>query len=122
MKLIISEGKTVGDVKQDFSKLYPFLKIELYRMLDKDFSVKKHLTDVMPLKPIPGAAGVIDADDTLTVEDLEKSFFEQFGLKAQISRKAGVIWLETTMTANWTLRKQNDHGRELTHATKKRIA
>lgn len=122
MKLTISKEKKIGDIQEDFSKLYPFLKIEFYKIPDKDSSLKKQLTNSELLRPMPGTEGLVEIYDTVTVGDLEKSFLEQFGLKAQVSRKAGVIWLETTMTSNWTLRKQNDHGRELTNTTKRRVA
>ena len=57
--------------------------------------------------------GELSISDSMTVGELEKVFLESFGLPIQISRKSGRIWLETTMTDNWTLKHQNDHGREL---------
>jgi len=50
---------------------------------------------------------------------LEKSFYDRFDMLVQVSRKSGSIWLETTMTDNWTLKQQNDHGRELSEPVKK---
>ena len=49
----------------------------------------------------------------MTVGELEKLFRERFGANIQVSRKSGTLWLETTMTDNWTLKQQNEHGREL---------
>ncbi|MEI9910895.1 MAG: hypothetical protein WDO71_15215 [Bacteroidota bacterium] len=49
----------------------------------------------------------------MTVGQLEDIFQKQFGLQVQVSRRSGTLWLETTMTDNWTLKQQNDHGREL---------
>jgi len=37
----------------------------------------------------------------------------EFGLPAQILRKSGNLWLETSMTNHWTLQQQNDHGRDI---------
>lgn len=65
-----------------------------------------------------GAAGIgeegdLSVFDSMTVGQLEKSFLEKFGMLVQVSRKSGSVWLETTMTDSWTLKQQNDHGREL---------
>ena len=65
-----------------------------------------------------GAAGILEEGellvfDSMTVGQFEKSFLEKFGVMVQVSRKSGTVWLETTMTDRWTLKQQNDHGREL---------
>jgi hypothetical protein len=62
--------------------------------------------------------GHIEINDSMTVGELEKNFRDQFGLVAHVSRNSGGIWLETTMTDNWTLRKQNDYGKEILTHTK----
>lgn len=62
-------------------------------------------------------SGEIFLSDELTVAGLEKLFVETYGLNAQVFRKSGNVWLETTMTDNWTLKQQNDHGRELSNYT-----
>jgi hypothetical protein len=49
----------------------------------------------------------------MKVKDLEKIFKDQFSLAMQVFRKSGNLWLETTMTDNWTLQQQNEHGREI---------
>ena len=57
---------------------------------------------------------MIDIRNNLTVADLKKIFFTKFGLIVEVSPKSGVFWLETTMTDNCSLQKQNEHGREIT--------
>jgi hypothetical protein len=57
--------------------------------------------------------GAIEIFDQMTVKQLETTFREKFGLNVQVARRSGSMWLETTMTDNWTLKHQNDHGREL---------
>ena len=51
--------------------------------------------------------------DTTTVHDLETGFRERFGLSVHVFRKSGNLWIETTMTENWTLKQQNEHGMEI---------
>jgi len=54
----------------------------------------------------------------MKVIDLEKMFKNRFNLSAQVFRKSGNLWLETTMTDNWTLLQQNNHGREISTGKK----
>jgi hypothetical protein len=64
-------------------------------------------------------SGMIGINDNMTVAELEKTFLEQFGLAAQVSRNSGGMWLETTMTDTWSLYKQNEYGREIAEHTRK---
>jgi hypothetical protein len=52
-----------------------------------------------------------------TVRVLEQLFLEQFGILAHVLRKSGNSWLETTKTEDWTLKRQNDEGKELSQFT-----
>ena len=49
----------------------------------------------------------------MKVNKLEKIFLEEYGLSVQVFRKSGRVWLETTMTDDWTLAEQNRQGEEL---------
>ena len=49
----------------------------------------------------------------MKVNELEKIFKDRFNLAVQVFRKSGNLWLETTMTDNWTLQQQNNHGGEI---------
>lgn len=121
MKLYISKNKTISDVQKDFSNQYPFLKLEFYKRqkADPTLPVKKQLSQSVLLNAAGlEKNGVIEVEDEMTVGELEKTFLLQFGLSAQVSRKSGIIWLETTMTDNWTLKKQNEYGKEITLSTK----
>jgi hypothetical protein len=50
----------------------------------------------------------------MSVKQLEKNFSEKCLLNVQVQRRSGNVWLETTITDNWSLEHQNDHGREIT--------
>ncbi|MFI5131557.1 MAG: hypothetical protein ACHQFX_16260 [Chitinophagales bacterium] len=117
MVLHISQHKTLGEIQKEFNKAYPFLKIEFYRNTEPGFA-RRHLNNSMSLT----AAGLrkngeLELADLKTVGELENQFVENFGLTVQVSRRSGNLWLETTMTDNWTLKQQNDHGRELSEPT-----
>jgi|ERR1043166_4274265 hypothetical protein len=103
----------IGDVQCDFNNAYPYLKIEFYKNIEPGFS-RKHLN---PMNTVQTAGlrheGYLEITDVMTVGQLENVLGEKFGLTVQVSRKSGSIWLETTLTDDWTLRQQNEHGREI---------
>ena len=112
------------EVQADFNRAYPFLKIEFYKK-----SPMNNLTRIQ--QRVKGSellkmAGVkVDGElkiyDAMTVGELEQLFGLQFGANVQVSRRSGSIWLETTMTDSWTLKQQNDHGRELSSPIRKTV-
>ncbi len=122
MLLVISKERTINDLQLDFSTNYPYLKLEFYKLqqYEPDFPVKKHLLHTATLR-MAGLkeSGLLEIRDEMTVADLEKAFHNEFGLEVQVSRKSGMIWLETTMTDSWTLAKQNEHGREISISHKR---
>jgi len=122
MKLYISQNRAISEVQQDFNKAYPFLKIEFYKNSEPGFA-RRHLTNSMMIRAAGlTRSGELDINDTMTVGYLENILREKFGLHVQVSRRSGTLWLETTMTDNWTLKQQNDHGRELSEpALKKNV-
>ena len=110
--LHICQQRSINEVQKDFNHQYPFLKIDFYK--NNGSSRRQHLLNSMPI----ARAGLlkngdIELNDAMTVGQLEKILRTEFGLSAQVSRKSGALWLETTMTDGWTLKQQNDHGKEL---------
>ena len=96
--------------------MFPFLKLEFYRADEGNLVPAKRF---LPGKYVLQNArhtmseGDIQVNENMTVSQLEKEFLNVFGLGVQVHRRSGNLWLETTMTDNWTLQKQNEHGREL---------
>ena len=116
MILAVQKNKMIGDLQYDFNQAYPFLKIEIYKYSSGRMGsdIKEKLNKTVLLNDA-GAfrEGELEVTDSMTVGKLEKAFYEKFGMNVQVSRKSGTIWLETTMTDRWTLKQQNEHGREL---------
>lgn len=116
--LMINNRSTIDSVKEDFNVAYPFLKIEFFKQAhirgkgshkknmyphnEKINSIRRNL-----------AAGKITLSDNLTVNELENIFENKFGLHAQVFRKSGNVWLETSSTDDWTLKQQNEEGKSL---------
>jgi len=111
----MNSSRTVGDIQSEFSRVYPFLKIEFYKSNGKTKLAEAQRLNRTALLGSVGifAEGIIHLNDLMTVGELEGLFRMQYGTTVQVSRKSGPIWLETTMTDNWTLKQQNEHGREL---------
>jgi hypothetical protein len=116
----VRKDRLIGDVQNDFTSAFPYLRIDFYKVNTKSkFNTAEKLDKVVVLKNAGiFREGEIPLYDSMTVLELERSFREQFGAYVQVSRKSGTLWLETTMTDNWTLKQQNEHGRELSEPAK----
>jgi hypothetical protein len=113
MTLTLLKNRTLDETKDEFNRVYPFLRLEFYHNTDPGFARRQLTGSHLMLAAGLKKNGELDIRDSMTVGELEKNFLDQFGLNVQLSRKSGKLWLETTMTDNWTLKRQNDHGREL---------
>ena len=119
MKLVINDTLSVRDLQLAFNSMFPYLKLEFFRngtVLEKMYALEKLLPKTSTIGELwtRKQAAEIDIEETTKVKDLEKTFMDMFGLTIQIFRRSGNLWLETTMTDNWTLKQQNEHGKEIT--------
>ncbi|MCC6752453.1 MAG: hypothetical protein IT266_00550 [Saprospiraceae bacterium] len=112
MHLKIDDEQTIEQVQKKFSSRYPFLKIEFFSK-PHDLHSGSRREDMMPAEMhfsecrSKHSGGSLEIRPSTTVAELEKSFKEAFGLYAQVFRKSGDLWIETTVTDDWTLEKQN---------------
>lgn len=121
MQLHISPGMLISEVQKQFNSFFPFLKIEFFKP-QKLKSTKLHAHNIITAnKPLLSSPKNIklNFNEQMKVKDLEKLLEENLAVPAQIFRKSGTLWLETTMTDDWTLQQQNDHGKELSEAPEK---
>jgi hypothetical protein len=120
MYLEINGERTISELQKDFGSLYPFLKIEFFRngRIRRDrYPVNKMIPASQPVKNAwhwKKDAGQLEVNDNITVTEFENALMDQFGLSVQVFRRSGNLWLETTITDSWTLKQQNDHGKEIT--------
>lgn len=126
MNLQISPNRLISDIQKEFNKVFPFLKLEFFYNKNQSRS-KISAKEIIPHNKKIGdeqrivTDGEIIINDEMKVNELENIFKQKFSLSAQVFRKSGNLWLETTMTDNWTLLQQNNHGREISTETKKNI-
>lgn len=105
-------------MQDEFNKVFPFLRLEFFSKSQHSLNgnSKKYL--VAEYKTIGDcrknrSANTISITPGMKVEELEKKFSDEFGLYVQVFRQSGRVWLETTMTDDWTLAEQNQQGEEL---------
>ena len=118
MRLYIEKEARVDDLKKMFTACYPFLKIEFYKkqLLPHTNTVKKEMIFINSNLVLPANSpdrNVIDLDINRTVAEVEADF-ASMGLFAEVFRKSGNVWVETSLTSDWTLRQQNLEGEEIT--------
>ncbi len=118
MKITINDKRKIFAIQEEFNQLFPYLKLEF-------FSKPHKAGGASPKKYIKSSAetlgdcrtvhkrGTVTITPGMTVADLEQGFGEVYGLSVQVFRKSGKVWLETTVTDDWTLEEQNRQGEEL---------
>ena len=140
MKFNIARQRLIKEVQEEFNRTYPFLRIEFVKSNGLTRPAGPGLPlygkpartgqdpdnkDNLSTKEEGEDAGITAAaakellwnefglSDTMKVSELEILMQYHFGLPTQVLRKSGNLWMETNMTQHWTLRQQNDHGKEL---------
>lgn len=116
MKITLCSQKTISEVKQEFTKTFPFLKIEFFKKKHHPGQGSPIWEEVEPSHQLIDVSGVlkegaIELEPTDTVKAVEQKFQYQYGLPVQIFRRQNGLWMETTVTDDLTLREQNTLGR-----------
>lgn len=118
MKITINDNRKIFAIQEEFSKLFPYLKLEVFskpHTLGGGSSKKliKHNSKTLGECRTIHNKGKITITPNMTVADLEQNFGDIYGLGVQVFRKSGKVWLETTVTDGWTLNEQNSQGESL---------
>ncbi|HEY1038677.1 MAG TPA: hypothetical protein VGF30_04690 [Bacteroidia bacterium] len=118
MKITINDKRKISAIQDKFVKIFPYLKLEFFSKAHKPGAgnpkklLKDHSLTVGDCRSVH-KDGQITIRPSMTVTDLEQRFSTLFGLGVQVFRKSGKVWLETTVTDDWTLEEQNRQGEEL---------
>ncbi|MBK8846160.1 MAG: hypothetical protein IPO27_06100 [Bacteroidetes bacterium] len=116
--LLIKTTKTTFELKREFNRIFPFLRIEFFKnpcVKGIGFTKDKLISRNESLGRIQSKPDNFEFhfDTTITVGEFETHFFKNFGLCVQVFRKSGNVWLETSKTDDWTLDQQNEEGEQL---------
>lgn len=113
--MLITDNKTLKEVKSEFSQKFPFLKIEFYKGKHESNQASPanlQLDENLKIKAVRQnhTEGDLRISGNLKVNTLEDRFWKQYGLNVQVFRRSGNLWLQTTTTDHWTLTEQNGKG------------
>lgn len=115
MELHIEDLKKLNDVKREFSERYPFLKLEFFNHSHSEGKGSPKSDMIVgdltfgEIRQIHNEGDITIKSD-MPVNSVEQEFENKYGIHAQIFRKSGDLWLETSATDSWTLKEQNETG------------
>ena len=128
MQLRIFPTQHISDLQKDFNAAFPYLRLEILdfkncQTPDNDNILKQSATpnsNPLYIGNYQGIItdGILEIEETMKVNELVRLFKEEFSLCVQVFRRSGIMWLQTSMTAEWTLKKQNEHGKDLSPSQK----
>jgi hypothetical protein len=116
MKIIIDDEQPVALIREQFNRMFPYLKLEFFPRLHAPGSTSglKHrqpwsskIGEIRNMKNT-GEIIIVPEMSTQTLEQL----FGKYGIGVQVFRRFGNTWLETAGTDRWTLQRQNEQGRQ----------
>lgn len=116
--MLISNNKTIKEVKDEFNKKFPLLKLEFFSSAhevgerNKSTETLDESLSIGEIRANYPSKGEESIDGHQKVSTLEQKFKERFGVNVQVFRKSGKIWLQTTTTDNWTLAEQQREAEE----------
>lgn len=112
MKLKFKADHTIGEFREQFNTLFPRLSVRLFtesheagegspatQQVDAD----RKLGEWMKVESVD----TIELTPEMTIAELEQ-LLEDHGLHAQVFRRSGNLWLETTQSDQWTLERANN--------------
>lgn len=113
MKTItITPQETLKEVKESFSAMFPYLKIEFFKQSHE--SGEGNMADdiITDLSQTLEQVSNVDHTFTISVDGHKKvstleSDFSSLGFNVQVFRKSKDVWLQTTTTDHWTISEQN---------------
>ena len=111
METKIEAGKTFGKVQEEFNQKFPYLKIDFAStgILSKELS----LSTENGQNKVANKIAFIVLNGNTTVKEIVYQFKDLFNLSVKVQRKSDGHWVETILTENWTLTKQNLEGKNL---------
>lgn len=114
--LKIDKRISVGDFQKEFNAIFPFLKIEFFKPSTKVGASSYKTASLMTSRDHIAndiKSSTISIDSMTTVAQLKKLLSEKLGLLSLIYRKSGAMWIETSLTEDWSLERQNHEAEQM---------
>ncbi|MCI5082685.1 MAG: hypothetical protein MRY78_13385 [Saprospiraceae bacterium] len=113
--MLITDDKTIGEIKREFHQLFSHLKLEFYasqHAVGEGSPAKAQIQEDVQLKEVRNKheQQELTIQPEMKVKELESAFEDLLGLHVQVFRKSGNLWMQTTATDEWTLAEQNRKG------------
>jgi hypothetical protein len=113
--MIITDEKKLRDIQREFKKQFSHLKIVFYDAEHGHGEGSRKQTALDPELTVgevrsKKVEGDFEIKGSQAVGALEQALYDRYGLNAQVFRKSGNLWLQTTRTDSWTLDEQNRKG------------
>jgi hypothetical protein len=113
--MLIDKSMKISEVQEAFMQAFPGLRLEFYlgaHAEGRPSPARQQLASSLLIADVPGshATGDLTIAEGMTVAELEATLQHQFGLNAQVFRRSGNLWLQTSATDQWTLAEQNRKG------------
>jgi len=118
MVLQLNKNGSLKTFQQQFNEYYPFLKIEFFKKISsgESLTASGFLARSGSESKINSSADQsvnIDVNRKRKIAELEKDFDNLLGLSAHVFRKSGNVWVETSLTNEWSLEDQNEEGKQI---------
>jgi len=115
MKLYLDDENSFMDIQCEFTTLYPFLKIDFFKSINGAGRQPVKIERIHPRENIRRFVrevhgGIVNIGEYRTVAQVVRDIEEMLLLTVMILRQSGNIWIETSLTAYWTLERQNREG------------
>ena len=119
--MTIRDDRTLQEIQKEFHQKFPFLKIKFYKgthQQGEGSPVQEKLDSSMTIGEARTlhSSGDLSINANQKISTLEQGFLEKFGLNAQVFRKSGNLWLQSSKTDHWILSEANRKGEHSSQA------
>lgn len=108
----------IRTLQKQFNEEFPHLKIEFFSRKHRPGQASDWADRIDPNRFLgefrfTHNTDKIEITSAMTVEEVEQKFWNSFGLSVQVFRLSGNSWIETILTDDWTLEKQEENAKNL---------
>ena len=112
MELQIYHNTTIREVKEQFARLFPFLKLDFFiyrRHTGEDSDFTKEVYGGLYLEETSEffKEGILNFSPSTAVAELEQEFQIELGIAVKVFRRSQDSWIDTSQTSHLSLGKQN---------------